>query len=208
MSAGVERFTVSERALHWALALGYLLLLASGLPLMMPALQGGIRGYSPLIGERLHIACAIFWVLTMIAALALGDRRRVKRTLEELARLEPSDRRWLRSFPRWLVAPPRERARLDRDVGRFNAGQKINALFTLVTASLLLATGVALWPFGIDGIVRDVHRWLTLLVLIPIAGHVYLAAVHPSTRHALKGMLDGRVDREWAASHHPRWEAK
>jgi formate dehydrogenase subunit gamma len=93
-------------------------------------------------------------------------------------------------------------------VGRFNAGQKINALFTLVTASLLLATGVALWPFGIDGIVRDVHRWLTLLVLIPIAGHVYLAAVHPSTRHSLRGMLDGRVDREWAASHHPRWESK
>src|SRR5206468_10581933 len=100
VSAGVERFTVSERALHWALALGYLLLLASGLPLMMPALQGGIRGYSLLIGERLHIACAIFWVLTMIATLALGDRRRVKRTLEELARLEPSDRRWLRSLDR------------------------------------------------------------------------------------------------------------
>ena len=37
MSAWVERFTISERALHWALAVGYLLLLASGLPLMMPA---------------------------------------------------------------------------------------------------------------------------------------------------------------------------
>ena len=100
MSAGVARFTLSERALHWALALGYLLLLASGLPLMMPALQRGIRGYSPLIGERLHIACAIFWVLAMLAAVALGDRRRLGRTLEELARLEPSDRRWLRSFPK------------------------------------------------------------------------------------------------------------
>jgi len=64
---------------------------------------------------------------------------------------------------------------------------------------------LALWPFGADGLWRVAHRWLTVLVLIPIVGHMFLAAVHPSTRHALTGMLDGRVDREWAATHHPRW---
>jgi formate dehydrogenase subunit gamma len=74
-----------------------------------------------------------------------------------------------------------------------------------LTASLLLITGVVLWPFGADGLWRAAHRWLTVLVVIAIAGHVFLAAVHPSTRHALTGMLDGRVDREWAATHHPRW---
>lgn len=173
MSEGVLRFSVTERALHWAFASGYLLLLASGLPLMVPALRGWIRGYSPLVGE--------------------------------LTTLEPGDGPWLRRFPRWLVATAVERARLDRAVGRFNAGQKINAVFTLVTASLLLVTGIALWPFGADGLWRAAHRWLTVLVLIPIAGHIFLAAVHPSTRHALTGMLDGRVDREWAATHHPRW---
>ena len=49
------------------------------------------------------------------------------------------------------------------------------------------------------------HRWLTLAVLVPLAGHVFLAALHPATRHALHGMLSGRVDGEWAAAHHPRW---
>jgi len=51
-------------------------------------------------------------------------------------------------------------------------------------------------------------RWRTVLVLIPIAGHIVLVAVHPSTRHALTAMLDGRADREWAATHHPRWGPK
>jgi formate dehydrogenase subunit gamma len=208
MSEGVLRFTVTERALHWAFAAGYLLLLASGLPLMLPVLRGWIRGYSLLIGVRLHLACAIFWVLATLGVLALGDRRRVGSTLGQMKRLERSDYRWLRRFPRWLVATPPERARLDRAVGRFNAGQKINTIFTLLTASLLLITGLALWPFGADGLWRDAHRWLTVLVLMPIAGHIFLAAVHPSTRHALTGMLDGRVDREWAATHHPRWEPK
>ena len=208
MSDGVLRFSVTERALHWVFASGYLLLLASGLPLMVPALRGWIRGYSPLIGERLHLACGIFWVVATLGVLALGDRRRVGSTLGDMTTLEPGDGPWLRRFPRWLVATAVERARLDRAVGRFNAGQKINAIFTLLTASLLLITGIALWPFGADGLWRGAHRWLTVLVLIPIAGHIFLAAVHPSTRHALTGMLDGRVDREWAATHHPRWEPK
>jgi len=78
----------------------------------------------------------------------------------------------------------------------------------LTTAALLLITGIALWPFGAGGLWRAAHRWLTLLVLIPIAGHVFLAVIFPSTRQGLTGMLDGRVDREWAATHHPRWEPK
>jgi formate dehydrogenase gamma subunit len=208
MSESVMRFTVTERALHWALATGYLLLLASGLPLMAPALQHWIRGYNPVIGERLHLASAIFWLAAVALALTLGDRPRVRRTLGELMRLQASDWRWARSFLRWLVAAPAERQRLDRAVGRFNGGQKLNAIFTLVTVSLLLVTGIALWPFGAGGLWRDAHRWLTLLVLVPIAGHVFLATINPSTRPALTGMLDGRVDREWAATHHPRWEPK
>jgi cytochrome b subunit of formate dehydrogenase len=36
----VLRFTVTERALHWTFAAGYLGLLVSGLPLMWPALRG------------------------------------------------------------------------------------------------------------------------------------------------------------------------
>jgi hypothetical protein len=45
---------------------------------------------------------------------------------------------------------------------------------------------------------------LTRLVLAPIAGRVYLAALHPLTHGALGGMLAGRVDARWAAEHHPR----
>ena len=38
--------------------------------------------------------------------------------------------------------------------------------------------------------------------------HIYLAAVHPSTRPSLSGMFSGRVDREWARHHHPKWVAR
>ena len=58
----VPRFNATERALHWGFALLYLALLASGLPLMFPGLRGWIRGYTPLVGLRLHLACALLWV--------------------------------------------------------------------------------------------------------------------------------------------------
>ena len=129
------------------------------------------------------------------------------------------DLRWLTRFPRWLVCRSAARRHIDRRVGRFNGGQKANAVFTLVTSAALLASGLALVPFDGQGTTmafltsgpggvewwRAAHGWLTVLVLLPLAGHVFLALVHPSTRPALAGILGGRVDRRWAAEHHPRW---
>lgn len=183
---------------------------------VVPELRGWIRGYTPVIGLRLHLAGAALWIVVTVAVVALGDRGTLRRTWRDLARLDRADAVWLRRFPRWLLAGAAERARIDGGV-RFNAGQKLNALFTAVTSTLLLLSGVALIPVngatladratgaGSLPFWREAHRWLTMLVLLPIAGHVFLALAFPSTRPSLGGMLRGRVDPRWAASHHPRW---
>lgn len=216
----VVRFTGTERALHWGFALLYLALVASGLPLMFPELRGWIRGYTPVIGFRLHLACGAIWVLVAVTVILLGDHRALRRTWRQLITFGSADTAWLRRFPRWLSAGAAERARLDGAVGRFNAGQKVNALFTVVTSVLLLASGVALIPVNggtLAGALtgassvgwwRHAHGWLTVLALVPITGHVFLALVFPPTRGSLPGMLSGRVDRDWAAVHHPRWRSE
>jgi cytochrome b subunit of formate dehydrogenase len=33
-----------------------------------------------------------------------------------------------------------------------------------------------------------------------------MALVNPTTPHAMRGMLTGEVDGEWAHKHYPRWE--
>jgi formate dehydrogenase subunit gamma len=38
-----------------------------------------------------------------------------------------------------------------------------------------------------------------------LAGHLYLALIHPATRHALRGMTVGTVRRDWARAHHRKW---
>jgi formate dehydrogenase subunit gamma len=216
----IGRFGTTERALHWSFGLLYLSLLATGLPLMFPALRGWIRGYAPAVGWRLHLACAALWIVVTLAVVALGDRRALGRTWRQLTTFVRADATWLRAFPRWLVAGPAARTRIDAQMGRFNGGQKLNAVFVVVTSALLLLTGLALVP--INGAVlaavvtgagsvqwwRLAHSWLTLLVLLPLAGHVLLALAFPPTRPSLRGMLSGVVDRSWAAHHHPRWCAE
>lgn len=216
MSA-VLRFTASERAFHWVFAAGWLGLLGSGLPLMVPGLQAWIRGYSPVIGVRLHLAAAVVWLVALAGVLLLGNRRRLAATGRDLAALDADDRRWLARFPRWLAAGPAARARLDARVGRFNGGQKLNAVFTAAGAALLLATGLGLVPdalgaplvgAGPAAALRAVHRWVTLAALLPLGGHLFFALAFPATRPSLAGMVDGRVDAAWAARHHPCWRAE
>jgi len=39
-----------------------------------------------------------------------------------------------------------------------------------------------------------------------LVGHLYLALIHPATRHALRGVTLGTVSEEWADRHHAKWK--
>ena len=51
------------------------------------------------------------------------------------------------------------------------------------------------------------HDGLMYVSLLLLVGHLYLALIHPATRHALRGMTLGDVRAEWAARHHSKWTA-
>ena len=41
--------------------------------------------------------------------------------------------------------------------------------------------------------------------LIVLLAHLYLALIYPATRHALRGMTLGTVDRDWPLARHRKW---
>jgi formate dehydrogenase subunit gamma len=74
----------------------------------------------------------------------------------------------------------------------------------------MYATGGLLWYGERDTTYRFagtviVHDWATLILMVLVAGHLYLAVLHPATRHALRGMTLGDVDETWAREHHAKW---
>jgi cytochrome b subunit of formate dehydrogenase len=92
-------------------------------------------------------------------------------------------------------------------VGRFNGGQKLNARLALAGLTGLYVTGLML-VVADGGPLGGLHGPFAVLTSLPIAGHIYMAVLNPSTRPALRGMTRGSVDRTWAEHHFPRWVAQ
>lgn len=189
-----RRFSRTERLLHWANAIGFFVLLATGLALYLPSL-------SILIGRRqilqtVHFWTGVGWISVLVAIILLGDRRGLLRTARELDGFDEDDLRWLAGKP--------------AAVGRFNAGQKLNSLLTAAFAVLFLVSGLLLWfgerntrlRFASTVILHDGLMYISVVLLL---GHLYLSLIHPTTRHSLRGMTLGTVSEEWAARHHSKW---
>ena len=195
MKAGyVPRFSPVERLLHWVNALGFFFLLATGLILYLPKLSELVAHRQEI--QYIHFWGGVAWLCALAAVLVLGGRRLLA-TARELDSFDHDDVLWLR----------RRRA----PQGRFNAGQKINAALTAAFAILFGVSGLLLWfgeqdtryRFASTVILHDGLMYVSLALLV---GHLYLALIHPATRHSLRGMTLGDVKVEWATRHHAKWE--
>jgi len=197
----VQRFTRSELAVHWALAVSVILMILSGIALGVNVWH---RAVFPVhVGSVFLLAGGV-----LLAALA-GDRPALRRAARQLRTLDGEDRRWLAWAPRSLLgasgAPP--------PVGRFNAGQKLNAMLITVLLAASIGSGLYWWArlhgvFGNSNIDGAVHNVAGVAIIVLVCGHLYMAVLNPATRHALRGITTGSVEAGWAAEHHPAWLAE
>jgi formate dehydrogenase subunit gamma len=180
---------------HWLVAVTFIYLMLSGLALGYPrtawlydVLGGGqtVRYLHPLVG--------VLFTIGVVLMLVMWARDML---------FESLDREWARKLPTYATE-----GHVDLDVGRFNAGQKGYYWFAVVTGLLLLLTGIPLWfPWLMSGgwnqAARLTHHLVFLLSVGGFIIHVYMStAMFPGT---IRGMTTGRVERRWAAHHHPRW---
>lgn len=192
----VQRFSFSERVVHWVAAVTFVLLLLTGLALSYPslywltALLGGgaaTRVLHPWIGAVFSVslvAMAVLWVKDM----AITGR----------------DREWLGSVKHYALhesdrVPP---------AGKYNAGQKIFFWAMLLLGVLFLASGIVLWfPESFPRWLRSTSRFAHFVAALGgglfLIVHIYLGTIAlPGTA---RGMLFGRVSRAWAKHHHLLW---
>ena len=191
----VVRFGRTERALHWLCAGLFFGMMVTGL------IMGRRGGVLHQMLYTTHLALGGL----LVAGVALigwrGDRRRLGGIAHEIGRLDELDRRWLRSAPSHIFGVASE-----PPAGRFNAGQKLNAMLTAtVILPLLLLSGALAAVFGHHTPATELHKLAIIVAAALVGGHIYMAVLNPRTRGALSGMLTGRVDRRWANEHHPRW---
>jgi formate dehydrogenase subunit gamma len=132
--------------------------------------------------------------------VALGSRA-FRSDAGRLNRFHPSDWEWLRSRDRRSGRIP---------VGKFNAGQKLNAAVSLGAVIVLFGSGMvmfwsSLFPDTIRTGATFVHDWVALAFGVLVLGHIWMAYGDATAR---AGMRTGEVPLAWAEREHAEWAAE
>lgn len=194
----IERFTRAERYVHWVTTVLMLALIATGAILYNDqlAIYTGHRQFIAVV----HLYCGFALPIPMAAGLFSKAYRADAR---RLSRHTVQDRLWLRHRA-W------NRGRGERyglKVGKFNAGQKLNAAFQCGAIVVMAGTGTIMWFQNLASVsmrtgATFVHDWLALAIGFVVIGHIWFAI---GDRHARAGMRRGTVPRWWAEQEHELW---
>jgi hypothetical protein len=133
-------------------------------------------------------------------AFISGDRKTVLRNLKEILHVTSGDWAWLTGT---LLRPVRKNVQV-MSPGKFNGGQKLNTILTILLLLLLSISGLSMLIIRGSLLSNIIHAALSLIFMCSVAGHLYLALINPSTRPALKAILTGRVHAQWLRKHHGR----
>lgn len=190
----IVRHRLATRVVHWAVALTFVLLVFTGLPIWSPVFGWMARFVGGLAVARwFHAWMGIAFAAAslVMAALWAGDmvldaHDRKFRMVEYLRFSEPED----------------------QDTGKYNAGQKFFFWAALATMIVMLLSGIVLWyptsfGQGLRALSIVLHDIGFIGFFCAVVGHIYLGtAAEPGT---FGSMTRGTVTKAWARLHHPRW---
>ena len=192
----LPRFGPAARWVHrgTAILVGVCLLTAAVLYLEPLAVLVGRRA----LVVRLHVLAGLALPLPALAGWLSATYRADLRQLNRFTRV---DAQWLRRRDRRTAGLP---------IGKFNAGQKLNAALSAGGILVLLGTGIVLewgrrWPLPLRIGSTFVHDWTAAALTVLLLGHLWYASRDEDAR---RGMRTGAVPVDWARREHPAWAAR
>jgi formate dehydrogenase subunit gamma len=203
--SGIPRFVLAERLAHWLYALLFLIALASGLLMWIPATREWLGAAREAVALR-HGMTGFAMIVVPLLLMALADRRRLLSDVRQVDRWSVEDRRWLWAALRGdgvrrRVMPPQ---------GRFNAGMKVNAILVAamavgfaVTGGILL--GKAGLPAWLVSRALTLHGFLAVAAAALFIGHLAHVVFTTHGRGYLAAMIGGTLREEIARERHRLW---
>jgi formate dehydrogenase subunit gamma len=189
----VARFAVSSRWVHGLTGTFMIVCILTAAILYNGSLAVMV-GHRYLV-EQIHVYSGFALPVAPLAGIV---SRAYRNDVRRLNRFTSRDWTWLRSHTR-------------RDgtieVGKFNAGQKLNASLSAGSIATLLLSGTVMYftkltPLPWRSGATFVHDWFALGVGLLVVGHIFMASKDP---HAMTGIRTGRVPLRWARKEHAGW---
>ena len=196
MSKYIERFSARERVLHWFVSITFFTLLLSGVGLYSRLFNGWFNLFGGGQNAILFHKCA--GVLFFISSLMLYLRLK-----KDISTFDHDDREWFTKHGGYL-----SREEVHFNVGKYNPGQKMFALFIGMATIVLGVTGGFIWvptafPRWMVQLALMFHGLMFVASVMFVVVHIYLATIgNPGT---IEAMLYGNVRKLWASKHHPKW---
>lgn len=191
----IVRFDGVERSVHWLSSSLVLVAVATGLVLYVAPLAAAV-GNRELV-KNVHVISGLAAFVPVVVALVGPWGRGLRRDVSRFSN-------WHRDDVRWFSRRLRDRS----DTGKFNGGQKLNAVLVASGLVVMAISGsVMKWfaPFPLSwrSGATFVHDWVSFGLWVLIAVHIAKAL---STPGALRGMVTGTVPASDAEAK-PRWWA-
>lgn len=196
MNNSIERFSTSERVLHWIVTASFFTLLLSGLGLYSRLFTGYFNLFGG--GSNAILVHKIAGVLFFLSSLYMYLSHR-----NDISTFDEDDRKWFQLRGGYL-----SRNESHFNIGKYNPGQKLFAIFIGVSTLILGITGIFIWmptsfPRLIVQLSLMIHGLIFVCSIMFVVVHVYLATIgNPGT---IEAMLYGNVASRWARKHHPKW---
>jgi formate dehydrogenase subunit gamma len=197
-SPTIVRHSGYVRFLHWTMAVGYIIAMATGMGLYWRRLLGWIlpafRGKDPAVD--IHFWAGI--ALTLFTLLIFVAWRRV-------ASWSAADSNFVRHLGNHALRSDQPQP---EETGFFNGGQKLYFWAVVVTGVIFFGTGLVWWfrkdvPNEVYVVCRTTHRLLGVIMSAGFFVHLYKATIgEPGT---LRSMLKGTVTLDWARRRRPKW---
>ncbi len=192
------RFDSIERIVHWMSALLFTVLILTAAPLYFVQVER-IVGRRALIAD-IHTWTGILLPLPLLVALSGSWGSGLRADIRRFNYWTMGELKWLRTFG----------ANPGLQLGKFNPGQKMNAIFVGSSMLVMFCTGFVLkwfnfFPLSWRTGATFVHDIFAGAIVVVITGHVAFALAN---REALKSMITGRISEPWASKHAPRWLAE
>jgi formate dehydrogenase subunit gamma len=199
----VERFKASTRLLHWTIALSATVLTVTGLFFLVEG-WGFLAedGYTRVI----HRVAAIVLMATPVLYFLLHPVASLK-FIGEAFKWGGDDLDWLKAAPDYYFGGEGEDMPAQ---GHINTGQKLFWLIALICSVGFIVTGLIMWTQGTDVgsgfmLATFIHDICLIVGGSMLVVHVYLGALHPKMKEALRSMITGRASVEYVKDHHGKW---
>ena len=200
----IERFTPTERYVHWTMAISFVTLGVSGIAMLwgkhflLPLMGHQLFGWLTYVLKNLHNLVGPLFTVSIVVAFAMWVRDNLPRG---------GDLQWLLRLGGMFGGHGAE-----VPSHRFNAGEK--GLFwwgITIPGIVVVATGLVLDKLipgfgdvrGDMQVAHMIHAVLAIWMMALICGHIYMGTV--GMRGAYKAMKTGYVSEGWAREHHELW---